>query len=242
MKYKIQNKKILTPAELLSMLCKSATLYSEYADTTLLFIFREKRADAYDYYEVRYGKNNFMHLAGIKSETLSAVEFYEACEKQTIKKEDCNPRRDSNTMYAKVSIMEQMLDLRNSKCYKIGVKDLVSRNNDFEMATGNASGVVGYDSRIKKNGTQIVDKTKAPIPTTLLNNPITDYCTRPQKIMFILQKYDGESTYNKLLYEIKKNLFQSEKKLFSDELKKLISIGDPNHCTLNPTPQNTKMK
>lgn len=224
MKYKLQNTRILTPTELLTILCKSAALYSEYADTTLLFVFREKKADAYDYYEVRYGKNNFMHLAGIKSETLSAVEFYEACEKRIIKREDCNPRRDANTMYAKVAVMEQMLDLRNSKCYKIGAKDLVTRDNDFEMATGNASGVVGYDSRIKKKGTQIVDESKASIPTTLLNNPITDYCTRPQKIMFILQKYDGESTYNKLFYEIKKELFQAEKEFFSDELKKLFAI------------------
>ena len=224
MKYKLQNTRILTPTELLTILCKSAALYSEYADTTLLFIFREKKADAYDYYEVRYGKNNFMHLAGIKSETLSAVEFYEACEKRMIKREDCNPRRDANTMYAKVAVMEQMLDLRNSKCYKIGAKDLVTRDNDFEMATGNASGVVGYDSRIKKKGTQIVDERKAPIPTTLLNNPITDYCIRPQKIMFILQKYDGERTYNKLFYEIKKELFQTEKEFFSDELKNLIAI------------------
>lgn len=224
MKYKLQNTRILTPTELLTILCKSAALYSEYADTTLLFIFREKKADAYDYYEVRYGKNNFMHLAGIKSETLSAVEFYEACEKRMIKREDCNPRRDANTMYAKVAVMEQMLDLRNSKCYKIGAKDLVTRDNDFEMATGNASGVVGYDSRIKKKGTQIVDERKASIPTTLLNNPITDYCIRPQKIMFILQKYDGESTYNKLFYEIKKELFQTEKEFFSDELKNLIAI------------------
>lgn len=215
---------MLTPAELLTVLCKSAALYSEYADTTLLFIFKKKKADAYDYYEVRYGKNNFMHLAGIKSETLSAVEFYEACEKGIIKREDCNPRRDSNTMYAKVAVMEQMLDLRNSKCYKIGTKDLVTRDNDFEMATGNASGVVGYDSRIKKKRTQIVDDSKTSIPTTLLNNPITYYCTRPQKIMFILQKYDGESTYNKLFYEIKKELFQTEKEYFSDELKNLISI------------------
>lgn len=215
---------MLTPAELLTVLCKSAALYSEYADTTLLFIFKKKKADAYDYYEVRYGKNNFMHLAGIKSETLSAVEFYEACEKGIMKREDCNPRRDSNTMYAKVAVMEQMLDLRNSKCYKIGTKDLVTRDNDFEMATGNASGVVGYDSRIKKKRTQIVDDSKASIPTTLLNNPITYYCTRPQKIMFILQKYDGESTYNKLFYEIKKELFQTEKEYFSDELKNLISI------------------
>lgn len=224
MKYRVQNTRILTPDELLSILCKSAKLYSEYADTTLLFIFREKKLDAYDYYEVRFGKNNFMHLAGIKSETLSANEFFEACMKGTITREACNPRRDATTMYSKVAIMEQMLDLRNSKCYKIGEKDLVTRDNDFEMATGNSNGVMGYDSRIKIKGTDKVDKTKSPVPTTLLNNSITDYCSRPQKIMFILQRSDEESTYNKLFYEIKKDLFQTEKEFFTDELKALITI------------------
>ena len=57
-----------------------------------------------------------------------------------------------------------------------------------------------------------------------LNNSITDYCSRPQKIMFILQKADGESTYNKLFYEIKKDLFQTEKEFFADRLKALITI------------------
>ena len=72
----------------------------------------------------------------------------------------------------------------------------MTRENDFEMATGNSNGVMGYDSRIKIKGTDKVDKTKAPVPTTLLNNSITDYCSRPQKIMFILKKFGGENTYN----------------------------------------------
>lgn len=224
MKYRLQNTRVLTQEDLLSILCKSAKLYSEYADTALLFIFREKKADAYDFYEVRFGKNNFMHLAGIKSETMNANEFYEACVKGTIAKKDCTPRRDANTMYSKVAIMEQMLDLRNSKCYKIGEKDLVTRDNDFEMATGNSVGVMGYDARIKIKGTNRLDRAKAPIPTTLLNNSITQYCSRPQKIMFILQKSDSENTYNKLFYEIKKDLIQTEKECFSDELQALIAI------------------
>lgn len=60
-------------------------------------------------------------------------------------------------------IMEQMLDLRNSKCYKIGEKNLVTRDNDFEMATGNVNGIMGYDSRIRIKGTNKVDSTKSPI-------------------------------------------------------------------------------
>ena len=107
MKCRVQNTRILTPEELLTILCKSALLYSEYAETTLLFIFREKKSDTYDYYEVRFWKNNFMHLAGIKSDKLSANEFYEACVGGTITREDCNPRKDANTMYSKVAIMEK---------------------------------------------------------------------------------------------------------------------------------------
>jgi hypothetical protein len=116
--------------------------------------------------------------------------------------------RKSAILYSKVAIMEQMLDLRNSRCYKIGEKNLVTRDNDFEMATGNINGVIGYDSRVRKKGTNEIDKKKASIPTTLLNKPITEYCSRPQKIMFILQKSDNDSTYKNLFYEIKKGLFE----------------------------------
>lgn len=42
--------------------------------------------------------------------------------------------------------------------------------------------------------------------------------------MFILQKTDVDDTYNKLFYEIKKDLFQIEKEGFTDALKSLISL------------------
>ena len=205
MKCTARNIRILTSEEMLTILRKSATLYSEYVDTTLLFIFRKSKS-------------------GIKSESLNANEFYEACISGEITREQCKPRRDASTMYSKIGVMEKILDLRNSKCYKIGEKDLVTRDNDFEMATGNSTGVIGYDSRIKKKGTNQVDRTKAPVPTTLLNSAITNYCSDPQKIMFILQKTDADDTYNKWFYEIKKDLFQIEKEGFTDALKSLISL------------------
>ncbi len=123
MKCTARNIRILTSEEMLTILRKSATLYSEYVDTTLLFIFRKSKSDSYDYYEVRFGKNNFMHLAGIKSGSLNANEFYEACISGEITREQCKPRRDASTMYSKIGVMEKILDLRNSKCYKIGEKD-----------------------------------------------------------------------------------------------------------------------
>ena len=199
MKYGIKNEKILTSEEVLAILHRSAVRYSEYADTTLLFLFREKKTEGYNFYEVRFGKHNFMHLAGMKSEMFNAVEFYEACLNGMVTQKACTPRRDRKTMYSKLAVLEQMLDLRNSKCYKIGV--------------------IGYDARIKIKGSDKVDRAKAAIPTTLLNAPITAYCSRPDKIMFILQKSDRENTYSRLFYEIKKGLYQTEKERIKEQLK-----------------------
>ena len=47
MKYGIKNEKILTSEEVLAILHRSAVRYSEYADTTLLFLFREKKTEGY---------------------------------------------------------------------------------------------------------------------------------------------------------------------------------------------------
>lgn len=224
MTYRTPHAPLLSPEDLLDKLYKGALLYSEYADTTLLFIFRKNKSEPYHYYEVRFGKNNFMHLAGIKSKTLHAADFYEACLTRTITAKDCTPRKDKSTMYSKTAILEHVLDLRSSKLYHIGKKDLITRDNDFEMATGNAIGVMGYDSRINIKGTNRTDKTKPSIPTTLLNNSISYYCSSPQKIIFILQRSDKESRYCKLFYEIKKDLFQTKKSLLPTELRDLISI------------------
>lgn len=43
MQVRVENTRLMSSDELLSKLHKSAVLYSQYADTTLLFIFREKR-------------------------------------------------------------------------------------------------------------------------------------------------------------------------------------------------------
>ena len=43
-------------------------------------------------------------------------------------------------------------------------------------------------------------------------------------LMFIFLKSDSEDTYSKLFYEIKKDLFQTEKTFLMEELKALITI------------------
>lgn len=220
----MRNVKMLTDAEIFHNLKRSAMLYSTYVDKDLLFLYRHSKEATYECYEVHFGKENFMHLAGIKSKTLSAIDFFEACLNGKIKRKDCTPRHSVINMYFKIGILPELLDLKRCKLYKIGEKDLVTRDNDFEMATGNSVGTLGYDSRVRIKGSNMIDRGKLPIPTTLLNNPITDYCSKPEKIMFVLQKEPSEDKYSDILYEIKKGLFQQEKEKLEDYIKEKIKL------------------
>ena len=213
--------------KILQSLGNAASLYSKYADQQLLFIFRQSKSDTYEYYEVYFGKRNFMHLAGVKSKTLNAIAFYEACLNRTVTIQDCTPCHDMSNMLAKVSILASLLDFENSKLYKIGKKDLVTRDNDFEMATGNMNGIIGYDSRVTEKGSNRLAKDSLPIPTTVLTNSITSYCTHPEKIMFILQKDMNEELYKRVSYEIKRELLVQEYEKFPTEIKNLLHLDFP---------------
>lgn len=163
-----------------------------------------------------------MHLAGIQSETIRAKNFLDACANGKVKIKDCKPGHSVSNRNSKVMLLGQLLDFRHSKCYKIGEKDLVTKDNDFEMAIGNTSGVVGFDPRVSKKGSKEIDKKHLPISLTLLTNPITSYSSRLQKIVFILQRTERDTYYNTIFYEIKNGLLKSEAGQFSHELQQKI--------------------
>ena len=210
----------LSEHEMKIHLFNAAALYSKYVDTDLLFIYRQPKNKQYDFYEVHFGKENFMHLAGVKSKILSATEFYQKCLENKITRQDCTPCHSVMNMYSKISILESLLDFKHCKLYKIGLKNLITKDNDFEIATGNSMGLIGYDRRVTKAGTNLIDDSKLAVPTTLLNEHIKNYCQYPEKIMFVLQKKSDELKYENILYEIKKCLFFEERENFSMDILK----------------------
>lgn len=212
----------LTETQLIFKLHTAAQMYSSYADTTLLFIFSKGKESPYGTYEATFYQYNFMHLAGIKSQTKSAKEFYEACLSGTIKKEDCSPTHSINNMYEKISVINNLLDFKHSKCYRMGEKDLITKDNDFELATGNNTGVIGYDHRISQSDSKKINQNKKAMPTTLLTTPITQLVSNPEKIMFILQKPIEEKMYQKILYEIKNDLLKEKYTLLPQNIQDII--------------------
>lgn len=69
-----------------------------------------------------------------------------------------------------------------------------------------------------------VNKFNKSIPTTLLSNPITNYCSSPNKIIFILQKPEADQYYNRIFFEIKKGLFIQEYPTLPEKIKEMIKI------------------
>lgn len=70
MKYQTRKVKHLTDLQLLAQLHLGAKIYSKYAESALLLIFGGGKNKPYEAYEVFAHKYNFMHLAGVKSQTL----------------------------------------------------------------------------------------------------------------------------------------------------------------------------
>lgn len=211
--------------QMLAQIKKTASAYRKIAQTTLMFIYRDVKSGPYYASEVFYGEKNFMHLVGIKSETLSAVDFYKTClgkGDRELEKRDCTPSHDMTTLYNKISVSDTLFDFKHCKCYKIGSKDLITRDNNFEIAIGNNAGVIGYDHRINLKGSKKIDVNSNCIPTTLLNRSINEFCSKPSKIIFVLQKKEDELKYTSIYFEIKKGLFKELYPSFSEEIKNLI--------------------
>ena len=91
------------------------------------------------------------------------------------------------------------------------VKDLETLKNRFTMGIGNSSTILGLDRR-----DQIL-----PIPITVMNRKITDFCSEPCSIFVVMKKKIGVEKYNELVYEKIRDIFA--KIDFDDDIKDKIA-------------------
>ena len=61
---------------------------------------------------------------------------------------------------------------------------------------------------------------KLPVPVTVMNRKITDFCSTPCSIFLITKKKIGVEKYDQLIYEKTKDIFSKIK--FSDDTKNKI--------------------
>ncbi len=206
----------LSKEQILNHLHLAAEAYDRYADRVLLFVYQKNVRSDCELLKVRFGKENFMHLVGIKSKDLSASDFYQSCLDKRIEFKNCTPSHDPSNRNSRILLLPRMTDFSECKIYNIAEKDVYTMQNDFQIAYGNQIGIIGFDFR------GIPGSKKIAIPTTLLSRPLSDYCSEPKRILFVYEITDDNKI--KTVYEIKKGLYEvlvSDKKM--DDIKDFCS-------------------
>lgn len=206
---RIQEVKILPENLMKRNLQRAAQIYAQFVDCDILVVYSRAKTLPYEVYEFMAEPSHFQHLAGVKYPK-GANLFYKKCLNGDITIKDIVPTENMKTTSSKIEVLPQAIDLYSAKIYKIGEKDLETLKNRFSMGIGNSQTVMGLDKR----------NQKLPIPVTVMNRKITDFCSVPCSIFLIMKKKIGVEKYDQLVYEKTKDIFSKIK--FSDDIKNKI--------------------
>ncbi len=212
MAIRLQEVKVL-PEQIMKLQLKSAAeKYSKYVGCDILIIYSKSKNTPYESYEFMAEEEHFQHLAGVKYPQ-GAKLFFQKCLDGDISLKDIVPVENMKSTSSKIEVLPQAIDLYGAKIYKIGEKDLETLKNRFTIAIGNLYTIMGLDRR-----GQIL-----PIPVTVMNRKITDFCSEPCSIFLVMKKKIGTEKYNELVYEKIKDIFT--KIDFKDGIKDKIDSG-----------------
>ena len=136
--YTRYDKKVLSDDLLIKKLKIAAKKYQQYVNKDILIVYARSKKGPFFAYEFHAGEENFQHLAGVKSPN-GAVWFFNKCldQKNPIERKDIVPKKDIKTTSSKINILPEAVDLTKAKAYKIGEKDLITLNCEFDIAIGN---------------------------------------------------------------------------------------------------------
>lgn len=208
--YRLNTEKSYPDSLLFTKLHSAALKYDKYKDKTVLFIYRKSKKPDSEYYccEVRFGKENFIHLVGFESSYrrkrkehsrgvnsgntikryFNAEDFYDAC----LKTDGLDTSyllfaENRKAASSKLSVIEQLLEFKQVKIYQIGKKDVPTINNEFNIGIGTNGSIMGFDD-IDINKT--VKK-----PRTVMKRGLTEYVSQPMKLLLTMIKSKGERYY-----------------------------------------------
>lgn len=210
---RIYNNKVLSDDVLVQKIRRAARIYKQYVDKDVLVVHRKSKQDSFHMYEFHAGKENFQHLAGVKSPKGASV-FFEKCldDKSVLTRKDIVPKVHIKVTSSKIDVLSDVLDLTNVKAYRFGHRDLITLCNDFEMALGNVQSVMGFSKR----------KYSKPVPVTVMNSSIYEYCSEVDTVYLIMLKEPSDEKYTKVFYEVTNDILH--KVDFGDDVLDKIDI------------------
>lgn len=209
------NNKVLSDELLVRKLRHAARIYYQYVDKDVLVVYAKSKQGPFHTYEFHAGKENFQHLAGVKSPDGAAV-FFDKCidDGNILSRKDIVPKDNIKVTSAKIGVLSDALNLKKSKAYKFGHKDLITLKNVFDMAIGNIQSVMGFSKR----------SYCLPVPVTVMDRSIYEFCSEVESIYLIMLKEPSDAKYSVLFYEITKDILH--KADFGYDVLKKINIAD----------------
>ena len=173
----------------------AANIYKRSNHCDIIFVYSRSKTLPYEIFEFMVESSHFQHLAGVKYPK-GADLFYTKCLSGDITMKDIVPTENMKTTSSKIEVLPQALDLYSAKMYKIGKKDLETLRNRFSMGIGNSQTIMGLDKR----------NQRLPVPVTVMNRKITDFCSVPCSIFLIMKEKIGFEKYAQLVYEKTKDI------------------------------------
>lgn len=210
----------------IQIITKAAELYREnLEDQKILFLYgqpsevrkqlqtEEKVLSSIRGYEVAFHRYNFLHLTGVrlnKSETASAIHFYEKCLDKRLTEQDFSLAKDGSTGQ-KLDILESMMQIKKNVTM---IGEFTDRGSKLftEKVAGNVCGCIGF----------VQDRnTKLNVPNTLLKKDIRDVTAQPTyKVFAVISKHYTEDKYS-IFTKLDKNIKLNECH-FSEKIENLI--------------------
>lgn len=190
---------ILSDADLVRKVRAAAKIYRQYAEKDVLIVYAKSKKGPFFTYEFHAGNENFQHLAGVKSPKGAEV-FFNRCLDDVTKltRDEIVPKENIKITSAKIDVLPAAIDLTKAKAYRVGEKNLITLFNSFEMIIGNTQCIMGFDKR----------SYQLPIPVTVMDRSIYDFCTEVCSIFLIMLKTNSDDKYSEILYEITEDIIK----------------------------------
>ena len=125
---------------------------------------------------------------------------YKNCKNYQDVSKDINLLYGLSTFYRKERTFEQVFDfVKKAKSVRLGYTTIGPEQYQLTMAIGNSIGIIGYDFP-KSNARRFM------IPKTCQEKSLRMVTNESKKILFILSKESGHKIYDRIEYEITKDL------------------------------------
>ena len=185
---------------LIKKIVEAANAYKNVCNKNLLYIALSQNPNNIFMFEAKYRPQHFTHLCGINSKIMNSVDFYENCinNPSLITIECCTPSGHHSRVdiCEKISVLSDLLNLKNIKAFRSGEKMQGVGNIDFDFGVGDNC-FIGYKYEPNRN---------ICFPYTNMVAPISSYCIDPRRVSLVLSKPKELPLYNKVEYEVSKNL------------------------------------